>query len=33
MHRDGVLRSAFPFAGTRHDMEVWSLPATEWSAG
>jgi ribosomal-protein-serine acetyltransferase len=33
MHREGVLRSAFPFAGTRHDMEVWSLLAAEWQAG
>ncbi|GAA3755511.1 GNAT family protein [Plantactinospora mayteni] len=30
MTRDGVLREVFPFHGTRHDIEVWSLLATEW---
>jgi RimJ/RimL family protein N-acetyltransferase len=29
MSRDGVLRSAFPFNGERHDVEVWSLLAAE----
>ncbi|MGH3376134.1 MAG: GNAT family N-acetyltransferase [Actinoallomurus sp.] len=33
MRREGVLRSAFPFAGVRHDMEVWSLLAGEWPTG
>jgi ribosomal-protein-serine acetyltransferase len=28
--RDGVLRSAFPLGGVRHDFEVWSLLAHEW---
>ncbi|MET0136135.1 MAG: GNAT family protein [Kibdelosporangium sp.] len=33
MNRDGVLRQAFELRGTRHDVEVWSLLATEWRAG
>lgn len=32
MSRDGVLRQAFPLHGTLHDVEVWSLLATEWQA-
>ncbi|MER6159651.1 GNAT family protein [Streptomyces sp. NPDC001868] len=27
MEREGVLRSALPFGGVRHDVEVWSLVA------
>jgi ribosomal-protein-serine acetyltransferase len=30
MSREGVLRQAFTVNGTRHDVEVWSLLATEW---
>jgi RimJ/RimL family protein N-acetyltransferase len=30
MHRDGVLRAAFPLGDERHDVEVWSLLAAEW---
>ncbi|MFD4629728.1 GNAT family N-acetyltransferase [Streptomyces sp. NPDC058284] len=30
--RDGVLRESFPWQGTRHDMEVWSVLAPEWRA-
>ena len=29
MHRDGVLRQAFPYRDSRHDIEVWSLLATD----
>lgn len=29
MRRDGVLRSAFPLNGKRHDVEVWSLLAAD----
>ncbi|MFG2040463.1 GNAT family N-acetyltransferase [Dactylosporangium sp. NPDC048998] len=29
MRRDGVLREAYPYAGVRHDTEVWSLLATD----
>lgn len=32
MVREGVLRQAFPLDGVRHDVEVWSLLAEEWSA-
>ncbi|MGO1050140.1 GNAT family N-acetyltransferase [Crossiella sp. CA198] len=28
--REGVLRQAFPHQGIRHDVEVWSLLASEW---
>ncbi|WP_020577810.1 GNAT family N-acetyltransferase [Actinopolymorpha alba] len=31
MSLDGVLREASPHHGTRHDVEVWSLLAGEWS--
>ncbi|MEV4494454.1 GNAT family protein [Micromonospora arborensis] len=31
MRRDGVLRQAFPLGDERHDVEVWSLLAAEWS--
>ncbi|MGW3892252.1 hypothetical protein ACWD69_26510 [Micromonospora chokoriensis] len=30
MRRDGVLRQALPLDGERHDVEVWSLLASEW---
>lgn len=30
MRQDGVLRSAFPYRGQRHDNQVWSLLADEW---
>jgi RimJ/RimL family protein N-acetyltransferase len=30
--RDGVCRSAHPWNGTRHDVEIWSLLAPEWPA-
>jgi RimJ/RimL family protein N-acetyltransferase len=33
MTREGVLRQAFPLRGERHDVEVWSLLATEWPVG
>jgi RimJ/RimL family protein N-acetyltransferase len=33
MRREGVLRQAFPMNGTRHDVEVWSLLASEWTPG
>jgi ribosomal-protein-serine acetyltransferase len=29
MHRDGVLRQAFLYRDTRHDIEIWSLLATD----
>jgi ribosomal-protein-serine acetyltransferase len=29
MQRDGILRSSFPHSGTRHDVEVWSLLASD----
>jgi ribosomal-protein-serine acetyltransferase len=32
MHRDGVLREAYPHRGVRYDMEVWSVLAPEWRA-
>ncbi|GIH10766.1 N-acetyltransferase [Rhizocola hellebori] len=32
MSRDGVLRGAFPLDGVNHDVEVWSLLASEWRA-
>lgn len=32
MRLDGVLRSKYPHNGIRHDTEVWSLLADEWSA-
>lgn len=32
MHLDGVLREAFPYRGARHDNQVWSVLAHEWSA-
>ncbi|WP_328915885.1 MULTISPECIES: GNAT family N-acetyltransferase [unclassified Streptomyces] len=31
MTLDGVLRSYFPHNGVRHDKEVWSLLADEWT--
>jgi RimJ/RimL family protein N-acetyltransferase len=30
MRLDGTLREAFPLNGKRHDVEVWSVLATEW---
>ncbi len=30
MTRDGVLRESYPYRGTRHDLEVWSVLAPEW---
>jgi RimJ/RimL family protein N-acetyltransferase len=30
MTLDGTLREAFPHDGVRHDVEVWSVLATEW---
>jgi RimJ/RimL family protein N-acetyltransferase len=32
MTREGVLREAFPLGGVRHDVEVWSLLAHEWTS-
>ncbi|MFF2850342.1 GNAT family N-acetyltransferase [Streptomyces sp. NPDC058001] len=32
MTRDGVLRESYPYRGTRHDMEIWSVLAPEWRA-
>ncbi|MEE1927758.1 GNAT family protein [Streptomyces sp. TRM 70351] len=32
MSRDGVLRESYPYRGTRHDMEVWSVLAPDWRA-
>ncbi len=31
MRRDGVLRESYPYRGVRHDIEVWSVLAPEWS--
>jgi RimJ/RimL family protein N-acetyltransferase len=31
MTREGVLRESFPLGGVRHDAEVWSVLAREWS--
>ena len=31
MRLDGVLREQFPYRGVRHDTEVWSLLAPEWT--
>lgn len=33
MARDGVLREAFPYNGVTHDVEVYSLLASEWRNG
>jgi ribosomal-protein-serine acetyltransferase len=30
MQRDGLLRESFDYRGTRHDIEVWSLLATDF---
>lgn len=30
MTKEGVLRAASPLRGVRHDIEVWSVLATEW---
>ena len=30
MTREGVLREAAPLNGVRHDVELWSVLATEW---
>ncbi|MCT2594627.1 GNAT family N-acetyltransferase [Streptomyces sp. N2-109] len=30
MTREGTLREAFPYLGTRHDIAVWSLLARDW---
>jgi ribosomal-protein-serine acetyltransferase len=30
MTREGVLREAFPYRGTIHDVEVWAILAREW---
>jgi ribosomal-protein-serine acetyltransferase len=32
MTLDGVLREAFPHSGVRHDVQVWSLLASEYHA-
>ena len=32
MTREGVLRAATPLHGVRHDVELWSVLATEWPA-
>jgi RimJ/RimL family protein N-acetyltransferase len=32
MRLDGVLRGSFPYRGVRHDIQVWSLLAPEWTA-
>jgi ribosomal-protein-serine acetyltransferase len=32
MTKDGVLRESYPYRGSRHDMEVWSVLAPEWRA-
>ncbi|MFB6780099.1 GNAT family N-acetyltransferase [Streptomyces sp. NPDC056352] len=32
MTRDGVLRESYPYRGTRHDSEIWSVLAPEWRA-
>jgi RimJ/RimL family protein N-acetyltransferase len=32
MTREGVLRSAYPIGGARHDVEVWSVLPDEWRA-
>jgi ribosomal-protein-serine acetyltransferase len=31
MSLDGTLRESFPWHGTRYDMQVWSLLASEWT--
>ncbi|MGH3392207.1 MAG: GNAT family N-acetyltransferase [Actinomadura sp.] len=31
MTHEGVLRSVFPMNGVRHDLEVWSMLADEWT--
>jgi ribosomal-protein-serine acetyltransferase len=33
MRRDGVLRQAYLMNGIRHDAEIWSLLASEWTPG
>jgi len=33
MARDGVLREAFPYNGVNHDVEIYSLLASEWRNG
>lgn len=30
MRLDGVLRSAFPYRGQRHDNQVWSILSPDW---
>ncbi|MFI8103045.1 GNAT family N-acetyltransferase [Streptomyces sp. NPDC086023] len=32
MTRDGVLREWYPYRGTRHDEEIWSVLARDWPA-
>jgi ribosomal-protein-serine acetyltransferase len=32
MRLDGTLRESFPLRGTHHDVEVWSVLASEWPA-
>jgi len=32
MRLDGVLRSAYPYRGVRHDIEVWSMLRSDWPA-
>lgn len=32
MTMEGVLRSASPMHGIRHDVQVWSILAQEWPA-
>ncbi|ANP51118.1 RimJ/RimL family protein N-acetyltransferase [Streptomyces griseochromogenes] len=33
MSRHGVLRESHLFRGERHDEEIWSVPAAEWTGG
>lgn len=33
MTKDGVLRQFYLYRGVRHDMEVWSVLAPEWTNG
>ncbi|WP_144122348.1 GNAT family N-acetyltransferase [Catellatospora sichuanensis] len=32
MTREGVLRESYPYRGKRHDSEVWSVLAREWTS-
>ncbi|MEU9989345.1 GNAT family protein [Streptomyces sp. NPDC048045] len=33
MRRDGVLRESYLYRGQRHDEEIWSVLAPEWTGG